>query len=151
MWNKAWNLPSITVLSYCGFEHLCPEMNIIRCMLNVHVNVTKCSFKSKRKPLICSFRVSACVGFFFQAGFCVTAFRLFEEQNSEDTLWPCLPLFLVKSDGEVNEKGERTLCYPYIEVGIPLHEYICGLIWVWNGTISPLLRHFTKQVRTREI
>ena len=59
----AWNADEVKN-PHCvnSVIHLCTEMHIITCTLNL--NVTKCPTKSKCKPPVCNFGVSLYSGYF---------------------------------------------------------------------------------------
>ena len=73
-------------------------MHLIRCILNFD----KRHAESMRKPPAFNFRVSVCIRVLFRVGCRVIVRR---------TLY--LSVFLARSDGEVYEKGEETLCDGY--------------------------------------
>ena len=76
-------------------------------------------------PGFFSFRVSASVGFFIKVTFGVFMFASLRRRVKKAILWPLLFVFLVRSDGEVNEMGSGHFVV-VIEVGMLQTDCITG-------------------------
>ena len=86
-------------------------MHAIRWVLNFF-RYLKCPVKYnfEGKPLCSTFKIGVCVRVIFQVGLGLhTAYV----KSKEDILWPLHTVFLARTNGEVYEKGEGTLCDSY--------------------------------------
>ena len=108
---------------------------VVQCMLNF----CKCHsvlLSLKCKPAFCNFGVGVCIQVAFRLGLLFTSLKNYIILYKLGVaLWPLMPVFLARSDGEVYKKGAGHFVV-HIESGMNLTSYISGLLFYLHPSLS---------------